>query len=586
MLAGHHFSLKASMRSAGTHVGTDVPHFVDKLLAGMPITAAIIGASVAQNAGCLTQPGRRCMNYRGVDNVTLVHGIPRARPFEGFLIRWLKWVNHTWPHAGHQVVNNGRDAQPIWTLLPCLYAYVPPKVDLLFLEVGSMPYAHDPIRVEAMVRRLATLDPRPTIVFVTVTVWCTCNPLCRNFKAYGVSRLPAFKAQLLLNQTERPIPHVEKSVSAICSHYGVSCISMRSALNEPMFAGRPGFSIPEVAGDCLHPTSGTRGVDYVTDMVIHWTREAVSARRSAIADSRPMPSAGISNSSLPTPLHIRATRLYKAPSSCFNLENLGSRGVSNGQHLLTVPWHTASCPVLSESSHGLESQKWGRRRVGGTSNSGGGDDSNSKPPQTCMTGSLEACAAAHANTQKCTLWDEVHSCSGSALSTRPSVWFFCEVALSGSRKESPGVVALQPGAQLYLPLDVSFAGANAGTSIAVSLLHLTSFEGMGMAYVSCLAGCECSQERINAHRVAKAGQRNESTYKEFSFTITTQRQSQSCLLALRLSSETSSGAHKFKVRSITARAIEQCETRNAPGTCKAEVAVGNEVTLAGGPALR
>lgn len=550
-MESHQFSLDEPTRNSGTYIGGDVAKFVDRLLAGLPITATIIGASVAQNAGCLAQPGRRCMNYRGVDNVTLVHGHPRIRPFQGFLVRWLHWLNRTWPHAGHQIVNNGRDAQPIWTLLPCLYAYVPPKVDLIFLEVGSMPYAHDPIRAEAVVRRLATLDPRPTIVFVTVTIWCTCNPLCRNFKAYGVSHLPAFKQQLLLNETSRPIPHVEKSVSAICHHYGVSCISMRSALNKPMFAGLPGFSIPEVAGDCLHPTSGTRGVDYVTDMVIHWTRAAVGARRS-VPTSAPLAR------NLPTPLQARAARLYNAPSSCFNLEHLGSRGTSNGQHLLTVPWHTASCLVRNNTtSYGPQSKGWRRR--------------SSSDDTGCMSDSLEACAAADARAHQCALWDEVHSCSRGALSSRPLVWFFCEVALGGSHKESPGVVAVRPGAQLYLPLDVSFAASITGSSFVVSMLHLTSFEGMGVAYLSCLAGCECAQQRIDAHRVAKDGRRNESTYKEFSFKVTTQLRSQSCLLALHLSRETSSGAHKFKVRSITARTIEQCETRNAPATCRADV---------------
>ena len=546
--ADHNFVLDESIRSGGTHIGTDVAHFADRLLAHLPITAGIIGASVAQNAGCLTQSGRRCMNYRGIENVTLVHGQPRSRPFKGFLVRWFEWLNATWPHADHQIVNNGRDAQPIWTLLPCLYAYVPPKVDLIFLEVGSMPYAHDPVRAEAVVRRLATLDPRPTIVFVTVTVWCTCHPLCRNFKAYGVSRLPSFKEQLLLNQTERPIPHVEKSVAALCDHYGLSCISMRSALNGAVFAGRPGFSIPEIAGDCLHPTSGTRGVDYVTDMVIHWTRQAVMKRQATASTEVTSPSVATSllNRSIPTAIHARATRLYKTPSSCFNLESLGSRGTSNGQNLLTVPWHTASCQFLGAVPyHGTHQQQG----------------------LPCRASSLFECAQRDSIAAGCTHWDSIYRCSDGALSVVPPTWFYCANALSASRKESPGVVALKPGAQLYLPLDVSFAAASTASLLNIRLLHLTSYEGMGIAYLRCVAGCQCPMVRIDAHNVAKDGRRNESTFKEFSFQATTFPQSQGCLLGLHLSAESSSGGHKFKVRSVTARSVEQCETRDSPNVC-------------------
>ena len=36
-----------------------------RLHAGLPMTLGIFGASVAQNAGCLTQPAKRCMGIRG-----------------------------------------------------------------------------------------------------------------------------------------------------------------------------------------------------------------------------------------------------------------------------------------------------------------------------------------------------------------------------------------------------------------------------------------------------------------------------------------------------------------------------------------
>ena len=536
--AFHAHVLDESLRAAGTALGSDVHNFVDHLLNRKPVSVGIIGASVAQNAGCLTQPGRRCMNYRGVDDVRLVWGTPRSRPFKGFLVRWFEWLNATWPHPEHTLSNSGRDAQPIWALLPCIYSYVPPAANLIFLEVGSMPYAFDPVRAESVVRRLANLNPRPTIVFVTVTIWCTCQPLCRNFKAHGVTQLPHFKSRNLLNETERPIPHVEKNVAKICRHYGVSCISMRDALNEPAFAGRPGFSIPELAGDCLHPTSGTRGVDYVTDMVIHWTQRAVAqriaARNSRAAIAEPLPSA----------IHPVAAKLKNNPGVCFDLEALGSRGISNGQHLLAVPWRTAFCPTASALT-------------------------NSTRASSAETAASDAAQAG------CSRWDErPEDCSPSSLKTAasvlaspPSVWFYCGFALSPSQKASPGVVALVPGAQLYLPLDVSLAGASTGRTLVIALLHLRSYEGMGIAILRCVAGCSCPSHRIDAHEPPEPAKRNESVYGEYDFRVQVAEQSYGCLLALRLDEESSSGGFKFKVRSITARAAVACETRSSQAAC-------------------
>lgn len=37
-----------------------------KLNAGRPIVLGVVGASVAQNAGCLDQPRRRCMHFNGL----------------------------------------------------------------------------------------------------------------------------------------------------------------------------------------------------------------------------------------------------------------------------------------------------------------------------------------------------------------------------------------------------------------------------------------------------------------------------------------------------------------------------------------
>lgn len=269
------------------------------------------------------------MHYNGRSDVTLSWGHPRSRPFKGFMVRWLEWLNSTWPHASHRLVNSGRDAQPLSRLQPCLFAYVPNDVDVVFLEVASMYMYFDPVPIEAVVRQLSELRPRPAIVFITIALWCKCTPLCRNTPAYGVSDLPPKIEQHLLWSVDGLQDSMDVSLAALCRRYDATCLSMRRALNDSVYAHAAGFSIPEVAQDCLHPIHGSRGVDYVTDVLVHWTRAAANARL-------PMPN---HTSKLPRPVHRYARYaplLAKQPAVCFSLGVLGSRGVSNGNRLLTV----------------------------------------------------------------------------------------------------------------------------------------------------------------------------------------------------------------------------------------------------------
>ena len=88
-LAAHSFLLPQHLRQRGIAAdGRDMERVIAQLESGKPISIGMLGASVGQNAGCISQPGRRCMNYRGVDPVGLVWGKPAVRPFKGFLVTW------------------------------------------------------------------------------------------------------------------------------------------------------------------------------------------------------------------------------------------------------------------------------------------------------------------------------------------------------------------------------------------------------------------------------------------------------------------------------------------------------------------
>ena len=97
------------------------------------------------------------------------------------------------------------------------------------------------------------------------------------------------------------------------------------------------------------------------------------------------------------------------------------------------------------------------------------------------------------------------------------------------------------------------------------LEHLVSYEGMGVVRLECLGGCACSPQRIDAHRTSHI--RNVSVFDNFRFAATkavpqptplsvapveaSGAAAAGCELTLTVLEETSSQAHKFKVRSVT-----------------------------------
>eukprot|EP00966_Prymnesium_polylepis_P023484 540643-Prymnesium_polylepis.2 len=96
-LPQHTFTLPPEARAASVvHLGDDAARaaLFAKLRNGQPITVTVLGASVAENGGCLTQPSRRCMARSGVANALTE---PRGQPVKGFLVRWFEHLNRTWP---------------------------------------------------------------------------------------------------------------------------------------------------------------------------------------------------------------------------------------------------------------------------------------------------------------------------------------------------------------------------------------------------------------------------------------------------------------------------------------------------------
>ena len=148
------------------------------------------------------------------------------------------------------------------------------------------------------------------------------------------------------------------------------------------------------------------------------------------------------------------------------------------------------------------------------------------------------------------------------LAQPPKYWFYCRFALTrGVRKISPGVLALAPGATLLATVDVGMIDGAASESV-IKLEYLVSYERMGIARLHCSGGCSCEPQTIDAHQLGEV--RNVSIFTQYAFRVQAggraangKRASRDCELALRVLAQTSSGGHKFKVRSLSITAASQ-----------------------------
>ena len=203
------------------------------------------------------------MRYDGVHSTFMRWGQPHIRPFKGFVVRFLEHVNSTYPHRHHQINNSALDATPAQNALPCLFSHLPTTLHVVVLEFGSMAFHLHHASIEGAARMLLSLNPRPLLIFLSMSEWC--------------QRLKD-KPRALYEQGERlrggyvypdtPWSRAEAEATRVCKLYGQACLSVHRALEPNVRAKLPGFSLADVVGDdCLHPTHGVHGAEYVAEIL-------------------------------------------------------------------------------------------------------------------------------------------------------------------------------------------------------------------------------------------------------------------------------------------------------------------------------
>ena len=135
------------------------------------------------------------------------------------------------------------------------------------------------------------------------------------------------------------------------------------------------------------------------------------------------------------------------------------------------------------------------------------------------------------------------------LSSPPPVWFACKWSLSpfGSRKQSPAVVALVPGATAHVTIELHGVRRS-----ELSLEYLASYAQMGRVSVECYGGCSCASQTIDAHRPGVRASTWEQHQLELSLS---HRTNKACLMRVVLLHASSSNSTRFSVRGLKIRRI-------------------------------
>jgi hypothetical protein len=114
----------------------------------------------------------------------------------------------------------------------------------------------------------------------------------------------------------------------------------------------------------------------------------------------------------------------------------------------------------------------------------------------------------------------------------------------GRQRFKPGYVASgESGALMEIEVDTSFDGTHAGDALPeVRVSYTTSYDGWGKARISCVSGCTCQPDVIDA------------STKEHSSLVVVHRlpatQSPRCAVRIEVLDATSSTGRKFKVANV------------------------------------
>lgn len=118
-----------------------------------------------------------------------------------------------------------------------------------------------------------------------------------------------------------------------------------------------------------------------------------------------------------------------------------------------------------------------------------------------------------------------------------------------------GWISTKVGSTMTMKVDTnSVTGENkfpSNNNMVVELMHLKSYEHMGVASVKCTSGCTCDESKFDGHHEERNSQLNIHKIMV--------SQSQECVIVVTVLGETSSGDHKVKVAGMVVSEVAGVE---------------------------
>ena len=249
-------------------------------------------------------------------------------------------------------------------------------------------------------------------------------------------------------------------------------------------------------------------------------------------------------SSLPPPLHKNTpTWLPSSYERCFTFDRRGAAAPTSTLALARTPSGLFSPIPLLRGSHGFNVT------VFDTATRADGRVADLEAPPEPK----EACPNVACMLQRAALSRRFlrgrHGRSNHGNASSLSWWR----GGMGMIKPKPGLTAFCWGstALLRLASPLPLARQQQPSRGTLSIVHLSSYSGMGIATVQCVRGCECATLEIDAHRGGRLDRlrRHVSIWQTIQHEV--QLMARACMVAVVVLNRTSSGAHKFKIGELT-----------------------------------
>ncbi|KAG1677609.1 hypothetical protein FOA52_010390 [Chlamydomonas sp. UWO 241] len=568
--------LEPAFQSMGNPLHTAL--LLAKLNAGRPVTAVAIGSSfVANQAGCFHTSLQQLYN-RGVLPNPHIYPLPGADPTRfggnpfgsycdsgGYMESLMATINATWPHPDHMAFNHGAGGLGLENFMTatCIDAYVPQEVDVVLLDTATVLTTQ--VAIEYWIRKFLALPSHPLVLLVTNTG--VCRPA--NFDSLATPKMANVDwSQVCVTHClslqddawceklgTEPFPKAAGArlentlnthgIQSLANHYGVPHISLH-----PLVAGSFLDVIAPRVGITKYQMLSRLYMDGTHFQECHAQRDFLENKARVEAETKPKL---INPGSFPCV--NRTGQLVVADLLVGYLVQMQAslhRMTKSERHAmhyeLPAPVHQAAETVYRSRCYGVSFEQAAALAPEGDARAGVKTMTPGDGYHLGEVGDREA--------NKPNRWNEGPSLSFQqnfeplpALNVTRLQGFKLVThytSAKGQLRFKPGYVASgDAGALMEIEVDTSFPGTPADAMPEVRLSYTTSYDGWGKARISCVSGCTCQPDVIDA-----------STEERSSLVVVHHlpaSQAARCAVRIEVLDETSSGGRKFKVATVAVK---------------------------------